>query len=732
MKKRQLALISGILFSLLAVLGCSNGSDGGGSSSVEKGATVTFVCGKYGVSADGKSEYKETLPDGIKHSPMASPYIKDEYKQQVEFYYWHEKDKTDVVNHTKEITSDITLYATYRALPVGSVNVKPNEDSLFVSWQKVPESKYHVNITIGTETTSQTLSKSSILIEDVPADTECKISVYTISNDPDVADSEVVEGSGKTGITEDDILMLLYMDGDNNLNDPIYLDLNEAEYGLSKLYYKKIRVVALWDGWDFKAGNADELSSIFDEAPYDYDVHNNASTRLLELASDARPLYSDAGVSWSACQLSLETKDLTDSVDWIENGEADMSNYKTLVNYLKWAQDNYKAKKVVLQFSNHGGGPRSASGKKMDFGRRSMCWDESNGGNSFLKTSDVSKALAEAGYGTDNKLELIIEDVCLGGSLEEAYEFKDYAEYYLASPNNIPGMGFDYTELIGKLDYSGYVSTAISSYVGSYKYDYTMSDEAWNEFFADLGITADDVQEYNLGRDVSVLNPNCATITCVILSRVNLIKEAVDNLAEVILSSTEDDPSLKKHGNDYYVLNTSDGKYYLNGNTSTSGWSGDSDSLESVSVKEAIKYHAAYYGTPIFYTGNYGCLKDLGYMANVIYARYGTGADNKETELGKKADHLIYTLKNAMNGAWRDGYKKPTYYHDSNNVYIPESAGLGLTINCSCWYDRTASDGKIYRYEDYLDWYEKELAFGKDCTNWSALIKEWFETPKTN
>ena len=209
MKKRRFAMFCGILISMLAVLGCSNGSEGGGSPSVGNGPTITFVCGKYGTSVDGKAEYKDTLPGGIKHSTMAGPYIKDEYKQQVEFYYWHEAGRTDVVDHTKEITSDITLYATYRAKTVGSVNVKPNEDSLFVSWQKVPESKYHVDITIGTETTSQTLSKSSILLEDVPADTECKISVYTISNDPDVVDSETVEGSGKTGITEDDIPMPL-------------------------------------------------------------------------------------------------------------------------------------------------------------------------------------------------------------------------------------------------------------------------------------------------------------------------------------------------------------------------------------------------------------------------------------------------------------------------------------------------------------------------------------------
>ena len=67
-----------------------------------------------------------------------------------------------------------------------------------------------------------------------------------------------------------------------------------------------------------------------------------------------------------------------------------MSQRTTLENFLTWAKENFDADKTILQFSNHGGGPRSASLMQGNYGRRSMCWDYSNNGNndsfnSFLK-----------------------------------------------------------------------------------------------------------------------------------------------------------------------------------------------------------------------------------------------------------------------------------------------------------------------------------------------------------
>ena len=54
-----------------------------------------------------------------------------------------------------------------------------------------------------------------------------------------------------------DWLVVMYMDGDNNLHQPIYMDMNEVEYGLNNIRnsddtaksgYDSVNVVALWDG----------------------------------------------------------------------------------------------------------------------------------------------------------------------------------------------------------------------------------------------------------------------------------------------------------------------------------------------------------------------------------------------------------------------------------------------------------------------------------------------------
>ncbi len=725
MKKHQFAMLAGILVSLFSLISCellsgiSNGNDTGVTN--ENYFKVTFDFGKYGQNTKGQSKVTNTAFCNFVNEDFCV--IKDQYKLQVEFLYWHEAGVDTEFDSTKKITSDITLYAKYKAKDVGSVNIKPNEDSLFVSWKSIPNSKYHVDVTIGTETTSSILNKSSFLLENVSADTECTISVYTISNDETVENSEPLEGKGKTGITEDDVLVLFYMDGDNNLNDPIYLDLNEAEYGLSQISSsKKIRVVALWDGWDFKTNATYDDVSFFNQAPVDLDVHATAATRLLELAADSNKLYAkDGGIYFKGCEISPETKDLTATVDWIVDGEVDMSDYKTLENYLKWVNVNYKAKEVILQFSNHGGGPRAAN--ISSFGRRSMCWDETSGGKTFLKTKDVAAALAAAGYGKGEgkkRLAMIIEDVCLGGSLEEVYELKDYAEYYVGSPNNIPGMGFDYTDFIKTLS-DNVVSITGQKLVSNYRYNYKMTDASWKKYFNALGIDSEWVTANNYEQYVSVSNPNCSTLTCVVMDRVENIKDKVDVFAEAILNANDFDKKLKRDSEgEYWIAGK---KYYDDGGNEIS----IPASAEFVTQKEAIKYLAAYFGDPIYYDGTFGCLKDLGYIANFVESWYADDSD--AAELVSTARGVRYAIADALSAAWRDGYKKPTYdfgYYSSGDCYFEQSAGLGLTINCSCWVSHKGKDGKERLYEDFADWYKKELAFGKDCSNWTSLIQEWF------
>ena len=86
-------------------------------------------------------------------------------------------------------------------------------------------------------------------------------------------------------------------------------------------------------------------------------------------------------------------------------------------------------------------------------------------------------------------------------------------------------------------------------------------------------------------------------------------------------------------------------------------------------------------------------------------------------------------LKDSIVACWRDGYKKASYYKSNSGFvssYSSSLYGYGLTINCSVWVPHTYS-GETLLYEDFADWYKEDLAFGRDCSNWAALIEEWFK-----
>ena len=419
--------------------------------------------------------------------------------------------------------------------------------------------------------------------------------------------------------------------------------------------------------------------------------------------------------------LSPSTIDLTSTVNWITDNEVDMSDPETLENFLNWAKTNYTADKIILQFSNHGGGPRAtASSEKPYFGRRSMCWDETSGGSSFLKTSDVSKALKNAGFDSDNKVSLIMEDVCLGGSLEEAYELKDYAKYYVGSPNNIPGSGFDYISFVSSLTNGATVEEVGCNLVKTYKSNYTWTDTKWNSYLTDNPGLANESNMW-----VSISNPNANTLSFIDLNKITAVKEAVDALAYLIKNDNTREERLITDRSTIYTLHD-DGFYYDNSGNKPAT---DAD-LYYMNRKFGIKWWTAYYGDPIYYNGSFGCLKDLGAMCAFMRQYY---PQSLWSELNEKTDAVTTALSNAIVASWRDGYNAPTYYKIKGETYYDAlgsstDLGAGLTINCSCWVNHQAADGKTYKYQEFADWYKNDLKFGKDCSNWTSLIESWWGT----
>ena len=115
--------------------------------------------------------------------------------------------------------------------------------------------------------------------------------------------------------------------------------------------------------------------------------------------------------------------------------EPNMSDYKTLEKFLKFAKAHYDATNVVLCLDDHGSGTYKETYTNSTAVSKTLCTDSTNGGERMLTCQNVKDALTAAGYVGSQKLKVLINDVCLQSSAEILWNYKGFADYYVASPN---------------------------------------------------------------------------------------------------------------------------------------------------------------------------------------------------------------------------------------------------------------------------------------------------------
>lgn len=443
-------------------------------------------------------------------------------------------------------------------------------------------------------------------------------------------------------------LFMMYLDGDNNLDPDIWKNLNQTEHslysirntdGTAKDGYASVSVVALWDG------------------------DKNGDSVLYELGAEAT----------TNTAISTTTVNLSRTASWMSSGEVNMGSKDTLVNFITWAKSRYAATNVILLMSDHGGGPRSLEDSAK--GGKSICEDDTSG-NSILYTKDVSTALATAGYSSSNKLNMLFTDACLLGSVESAYQIKDYADYYIASPQSIPGGGWDYEDLMPSFTSIATCVTVGNKIITDYSTQYHNSDAAWKEEITDSqargsGIVTEDFAKIAYTQTWYMTS----TLTFVDLSKMDAVKTAVDDLAAAIID-------LEVTYNDYLAyVETTD------------------------TIANSMFYDAAAHQY------------DIGYFAYKVY-----NDTNSTDAIKAKATAVMTALNNAIISSWRDA-------HDSigsGNLYTYINSGssetpFGLTISTVCEYDKG-----ILAYPYY---YNTDLAFGENSA-WFTLLKEWYPGTK--
>lgn len=758
MKKRRFAKLLGIALAVFTVLGCSNATGGGSSNTNEPSVpasgtsdyvTVTFDAGSMGYY-DYSNSTKEVKVEKGKTCIELLPTIiyANNYSYIYEYEYYCKKGETTPFDFSTPITENITLVAKYGvAVPkVFSVYNKLDGTKFSISidhkatLKEIDNFNYHFTV-IDSSTNEKIFEKeapiygcnsSSIEVTGLTHGSKYIIKYETIYGQEHSRLLEEIAYPAKST----KVLVLMYMDGDNNLNDPIFLDLNEVEYGLSELseYQRdQVTVLALWDGW---AGSGDKKPK-----------YGFSDTRLLQLGADSGELYSGDVVLPAAQTLSDETIDLSDKADWLASGEVDMSDKNTLKNFLTFAKNMYytnDSKNIILQFSNHGAGPRSIEtsntvtrfkGKEISFNdvyaQRAMCQDMSAGGKTLLKTSDISSVLTDLGFsGYNNKIGLVIEDVCLGGSIEEAYELKDNTNYFIGSPNNVPGDGMNYVALIKAIKENileasfENMLTVGNKLCRQYVEDYSVTEDYWKPIYEKF-IELNSLEEDNLTDDdknaikalLSIHDPNMSTISLITTTYLHYVIDALDDIVDEIFTNG----------------NIECTNYFFD--TATENIT-DSASDTTVTIPrhlmlqvESLRPFDEFSSTLIQYEGSFSWLYDLG---SVLQKMYQVADNENWTALKTKLQTLADKLDEALGFAWRDGYEVPTYNSDilSKNGkagWLPAKTSYvywGLTISGETYKATVEGDTTYIEDGNYPSWYT-ELKFGQDC-KWNDLLKAWF------
>ena len=118
-------------------------------------------------------------------------------------------------------------------------------------------------------------------------------------------------------------------------------------------------------------------------------------------------------------------------------GLKSMAEPNTLLEFMNFAKQNYKADKYALIFWDHGGG--AVTGFGLD--------EVASKANDTLTIDEIKQAVDK--FGT--KLEFVGFDACLMANIETAYALKNSANYMVASEETEPGTGWNYIKIFNSL-----------------------------------------------------------------------------------------------------------------------------------------------------------------------------------------------------------------------------------------------------------------------------------------
>jgi hypothetical protein len=240
--------------------------------------------------------------------------------------------------------------------------------------------------------------------------------------------------------------VMVYLDGDNNLETYGIQDLNEMEM----------------------VGSTTDVNIVvqIDRIPYSVLAENHQE-------------YTDdtSNGNWTTTRRYYITKDLNpgkiSSALIGDLGELNMGDPTTLIDFADWAITNYPAKKYLLVIWNHGGGFR-APGSNLT---KDIAWDDTSGGDK-ITMSELEDALSAITAQIGKNIDLVGMDACFMAMTEVAYQIKDYADLLVTSEESEPNEGWPYDTILSQLVSNPLMSSEelATDIVDKYIYSYPFSN----------------------------------------------------------------------------------------------------------------------------------------------------------------------------------------------------------------------------------------------------------------
>ena len=213
--------------------------------------------------------------------------------------------------------------------------------------------------------------------------------------------------------------VLVYSAADNNLHDALVTNLQDAE----------------------KVGSSDTVAIAAQ-------IDHGSSVGCDRMLITKSPAKHEAEVkkesflthmlSWFRGGKAEEAKGTGLSSPVLEHlgNDVNMSDPKTLANFIEWGMKAYPAEHTLVIISDHGAGWQGA------------VQDEGSGG--WMKLRDLNKGLEMAQEKTGKKIDLLGFDACLMANAEVAEALKDKASYLVASEETEGAAGWQYNEVLTK------------------------------------------------------------------------------------------------------------------------------------------------------------------------------------------------------------------------------------------------------------------------------------------